>query len=122
MPTFAGGGTAVPWGRSVVLAFEARATGTSPGSRADVPVPLSYEGSAGTPSALVGALVATFVSPLAATLAFAMSRSGLERLASALGSSLSHSLTGLAVTARGRASLGARVTPGAGTASGVEWR
>jgi hypothetical protein len=110
----------------VVLAFEARATGTSPASLAGVPVPLSDEGGAVTVGALVGpfvgALVATFVSPLAATVAFAMPRSGLERLASALGSSRSHSLTGLAVTARGRVSLGARVTPDAGTASGVERR
>jgi hypothetical protein len=70
---------------------------------------------------LVEPFVAPLVPPPASTLAFAVPRSGLARLASTLGSSLSHSLAGLGVAARGRVSLGARATVDAG-ASGLERR
>jgi len=129
--TFGGGGTAVPWGRSVALIALEGATGTSPPpSPPGAPRPLCQGRGAGTPGAPVDALVVSFVPgragpnvpSLAAGVAFPMPRSGLARLPSGLGSSLSHSLPGLGVAALGRVSLGARAALDAGAASGLERR
>jgi hypothetical protein len=115
MAALAGGGTAVPWGRSVMDfdALEPRAPGTArptwPG--AGLGPPCDGE-RAGTPGARVGAAP------------FGMPRSGLARLGSAPGSSIGHSLLGLGAAARCRVSQGTRAAPDAGAAAGLErrWR